>query len=153
MARQYLHLCWNIYAKGFEMQRVVTCFLINNGKLLILKRSKKVRTYKGLWGGVAGYVEEGEDPYETAIKEIKEEVGIEKDDASLIKRGNPVKFTDVYEGERYDWVVYPFVFNVEKKDKLQIDWEHTEYRWISPQNISRYDTVPHLKETLQKTFS
>jgi 8-oxo-dGTP pyrophosphatase MutT (NUDIX family) len=47
-------------------------------KLLILKRSDKVGTYKGLWGGVAGYVEENEEPYETALKEIKEEVGIEK---------------------------------------------------------------------------
>ena len=44
------------------MPRVVTCLLVNNeGDLLILKRSNRVRTYKGLWGGVAGYVEEDEE--------------------------------------------------------------------------------------------
>ena len=59
------------------MAKAVTCLLINDeGKLLILKRSDKVRTYRCLWGGIAGYVEENEDPYDTAVKEIREEVGI-----------------------------------------------------------------------------
>jgi hypothetical protein len=63
-----------------------------------------------------------------------------------------VKFTDVYEGKTYEWVVHPFVFTIEKKDKVQIDWEHTEYVWIPPQNIEHYNTVPHLKEIVQKNL-
>lgn len=133
------------------MLKVVTCLLMNDdGKLLILKRSSKVRTYKGLWGGVAGYVEDDEEPYETALKEIREEVGIEKEDVSLIEQGDPIEFTDFYEGERYDWIIYPFLFRIEKKGKLQIDWEHSEYRWIIPSEITRYDTVPHLKDIVSK---
>ena len=133
------------------MPRVVTCLLINDeGKLLILKRSDKVKTYKGLWGGVAGYVEEGEEPYETALKEIREEVGIEEDEINLIKRLNPIEFTDFHEGEKYDWIIHPFLFKTEKKDKLQIDWEHSKYQWILPPEIVRYDTVPHLKEIVSK---
>ena len=65
------------------MPKVVTCLLMKDSKLLILKRSDKVSTYKGLWGGVAGYIEEHEEPYETALKEIKEEVGIEKKMSAL----------------------------------------------------------------------
>ena len=133
------------------MPKAVTCLLTNDdGKLLILKRSSKVRTYKGLWGGVAGYVEDDEEPYETALKEIQEEVGIEKEDVSLIEQGDPIEFTDFYEGERYDWIIYPFLFRIEKKGKLQIDWEHSEYRWIIPSEITRYDTVPHLKDIVSK---
>jgi len=135
------------------MPRVVTCILENNGKILILKRSEKVRTYRGLWGSVAGYVEENEDPFETAVKEIKEEVGIEREDIRLIKKGDPVKFTDFYKEEQYDWVVYPFLFNIEKKDKIKIDWEHTKYRWILPSNIETYNTVPRLKEIVYKLFT
>ncbi len=135
------------------MQRVVTCLLINEkGKLLILKRSDKVRTYKGLWGGVAGYVEEGEDPFETAIKEIKEEIDIPEGDVHLIKKGSPIEFTDVYNEKSYDWKVYPFLFKIEKKSKVQIDWEHTEYCWISPFDIARFDMVPHLKEVVFSIF-
>ena len=134
------------------MPSVVTCLLKHNGKLLILKRSDKVRTYKGLWGGVAGYVEEDETPYETAVKEIKEEVGIERGNVRLIKKSYPVKFTDCYNGKKYDWIIYPFLFTIEKDIKVKIDWEHTEFRWILPSEIEKYNTVPHLKEIVSKIF-
>ena len=133
------------------MLKVATCLLINDeGKLLILKRSEKVRTYKGLWGGVAGYVEENEEPYETAIKEIREEVGIKGVDVSLIRQLDPIKLTDFYEGEKYDWKIFPFLFKIEKKGKIDIDSEHLEYRWIPPSEIEKYDTVPHLKDIVSK---
>ena len=117
------------------MPDVVTCLLIYNDKLLILKRSEKVRTYKGLWGAVAGYIEKNEKPYDTAIKEIKEEAGLNKNDIKFVKKVKPVRITDIHEGKKYDWVIHPFVFKIEKKGKIQIDWEHIEYAWIPPQNI------------------
>ena len=129
------------------MPNVVTCLLVNDdGDLLILKRSNRVRTYKGLWGGVAGYIEENEEPYETALKEIREEAGLEKEDVTLVKQLEIVKFTDFYEGLRYDWEVFPFLFKTEKKSKIHIDWEHTEYRWITPTEIEKVDTVPHFRD-------
>jgi len=134
------------------MPSVVTCLLKHNGKLLILKRSDKVRTYKGLWGGVAGYVEDDETPYETAVKEIKEEVGIERGNVRLIKKSDPVRFTDCYNGKKYDWIIYSFLFTIEKDVKVKIDWEHTEFRWILPSEIEKYNTVPHLKEIVSKIF-
>ena len=39
-------------------RRVVTCFLMHQGKLLVLRRSAKVRTYQGKWAGVSGYIED-----------------------------------------------------------------------------------------------
>ena len=129
------------------MPRVVTCLLVNDdGDLLILKRSNRVRTYKGLWGGVAGYIEENEEPYDTALKELREEVGLEKEDVSLVKQLEVVRFTDFYEGVRYDWEVFPFLFRTGKKSKIHIDWEHSDYRWITPTEIGKVDTVPHFKD-------
>jgi len=132
------------------MPHVVSCLLVYDGKLLILKRSKNVRTYKGFWGVVAGYIEAGEKPFETALKEIREEVGLGNDDVELEKKGKPVKTSDVYKGKRYEWIIYPFIFKIKKKDKVQIDWEHSEYRWISPDEITHYKTVPHLKEIIRE---
>jgi len=37
--------------------RIVTSFLTKNSSFLILKRSNKVKTMKGLWGGVSGIIE------------------------------------------------------------------------------------------------
>jgi 8-oxo-dGTP pyrophosphatase MutT (NUDIX family) len=132
------------------MSKVVTCLLLQNDKLLILKRSNKVRTYKGLWGGVAGYIEEYENPYETALKEIKEETGLDQTQVIFLKQGEPVKITDIDEGNTYEWIIHPFIFKLKPKTKIHIDWEHTEYQWIKPQDIQTYKTVPHFRELVQK---
>ncbi|MEW5759997.1 MAG: NUDIX pyrophosphatase [Candidatus Thermoplasmatota archaeon] len=128
-------------------KNVVTCFIKYKGKILILKRSDKVRTHKGKWAGVSGYVEENEKPEFTAYKEVKEEVGLGKDEIVLKKVGMP------FEIEREDWVVHTFLFETEKEPNISIDWEHTEYRWIQPDEIENYDTVPKLKEALMLVLS
>jgi 8-oxo-dGTP diphosphatase len=102
--------------------------------------------------GVAGYIEENETPIQTALKEISEEVGLAKSDVKLIKEFEPVKITDFYKGKRYDWEIFFFVFEMTKKGKIKIDWEHFEYRWIEPFEIEKYDTVPYLKEIVKKLF-
>jgi 8-oxo-dGTP pyrophosphatase MutT (NUDIX family) len=130
------------------MPQVVTCLLEYDGKILLLKRSNLVKTYRGLWGGVAGYIEKLEDPYETAIKEISEEVGVSLDALTLRKKGNPLQISDTYEGRRYDWIVYPFLFHIEDKKLIRIDWEHEKYQWVLPSEVKKLDTVPGLDEVV-----
>jgi len=130
------------------MPKVVTCLLEHDGKILILKRSEKVGTYRGLWGGVAGFVEEGEEPQQTTVKEIREEVSIGVEKILLLHAGTVVEYTDIYEGKTYDWVIYPFLFHCDDPAAVRLDWEHTEYRWIEPDEIEHFQTVPHLKEVL-----
>jgi len=133
------------------MPSVVTCLIIDKkGKILILKRSNKVKTYKGFWSGVSGYVEEDEKPIDTAYKEIFEEVGLKKEDVKLMDSKDPIEFTDKYKNEIYNWKVFPFLFKTNKKDKIQIDWEHTDYRWILPKEVENFDTVPHFLDVVSK---
>lgn len=132
------------------MPQVVTCLLEHDGKILLLKRSDQVGTYRGLWAGIAGYVEELEAPYETAIKEIREEAGITVDALELVRKGDPIEFSDTYEGRRYNWVVYPFLFHVQSKELVRIDWEHEEYRWVHPSEVKKLDTVPGLDEVVKQ---
>ncbi len=133
------------------MPSVVTCLIKDEKeKVLILKRSNKVKTYKGLWSGVSGYVEEDEKPVDTAYKEISEEVGLEKEDVKLIDSKEPIEFTDKYKNEIYNWKVFPFLFKTNKKEKIQIDWEHTDYRWILPKDVEKFDTVPHFLDVVSK---
>lgn len=132
---------------------VVTCLLKNKkNELLILKRSDKVRTYKGLWGGVAGYVEKDEQPLDTAFKEIKEETDLDKDQVYLEKKIDIISFKDIDEDREFFWCVHPFVFRVKEKGKIDIDWEHSEYRWIPPSKIHDFETVPRFKELVSKSL-
>jgi 8-oxo-dGTP pyrophosphatase MutT (NUDIX family) len=130
------------------MPQVVTCILEHDKKILLFKRSNLVRTYRGLWGGVAGYVEELEDPYDTAVKEIRQETGISLDALKLVRKGEPIEFSDTYDERRYDWIVYPFLFHVRAKEPVRIDWEHEEYRWVDPSELKKFDTVPGLDEVV-----
>lgn len=130
------------------MPQVVTCLLEFDGKILLLKRSKLVRTYRGLWGGVAGYVEKLETPYDTAIKEISEETGVNSDSILCVKKGDSIELSDIYEGKRYDWIIHPFLFHVKNKIHVCIDWEHEEYRWVTPSEVKELDTVPGLPEVI-----
>ncbi|MRN40191.1 MAG: hypothetical protein FIO02_04015, partial [Nitrosopumilales archaeon] len=39
---------------------IITVFLEHDKKILILKRSQKVKTMKTKWGGISGYIEQEE---------------------------------------------------------------------------------------------
>lgn len=132
------------------MPQVVTCILEHAGKILLFKRSNLVGTYRGLWGGVAGYVEESENPYDTAIKEIQQETGISLDALVLIRKGDRIEFNDTYKGRRYEWIVYPFLFHIKSRELIRLDWENEEYRWIYPSEMKKLNTVPRLDELVIK---
>lgn len=43
-------------------------------------------------------------------------------------------------------------FHMKDRDKIKIDWEHKETKWIDPEDIGSYQTVPKLKETLERVL-
>jgi len=133
---------------SLQEKHVVTCFLESDGEILILRRSERVGSYQGRWAGVSGYVES--TPDEQALVEIGEEVGLSGEDIALIKKGEPLSVEDEKLGVR--WVVHPYLFHIEERDKVRIDWEHKEARWIKPVAIDSYQTVPMLKETLERVY-
>lgn len=125
---------------------VVTSFIENKGEILLLKRSEYVGTYQGMWAGVSGYVEEGEKPLERAIREIEEEVGLSNLD--LIAKGEPV----LSRNEKNLWVIHPYMFRTNSRE-IELDWEHTEYRWLNPDQLPTFETVPRLERTLDSVLS
>jgi len=80
-----------------EFQDVVTVFLTHGSKILVLKRSREVGTYKGHWAGVSGYLE-SDDPLKQAYTEMAEEVGLSEQDVTLLKAGKPLEIVDDAQG-------------------------------------------------------
>ena len=73
--------------------RIVTSFIKYNDQILILKRSEKVRSMKGLWSGVSGIIENDEIPTNRAKIEIFEEVGIKENKINLVKSMEKIKIS------------------------------------------------------------
>ncbi len=91
-----------------------------------MRRSELVGSYQGRWAGVSGYIETIAD--EQALVEVKEEAGLSGEDLKLIKKGRPLPIEDNKLGVK--WVVHPYLFQIKDRDKIKIDWEHKEAKWI-----------------------
>jgi 8-oxo-dGTP pyrophosphatase MutT (NUDIX family) len=129
----------------------VTSFLQSDGEILILLRSEQVSTYQGKWGGISGSIDDGRTADEQALLEIVEETNLSEQDIELIKKDEPLVFND--EVLHLRKVVYPYLFRVRDRRRIKIDWEHKELRWIRPEDLGDYDTMPQLKETLAQVLS
>jgi 8-oxo-dGTP diphosphatase len=133
---------------------VVTNFLLRRDagrdEILLVRRSPRVRTYRGAWAGISGYVEPGVTPQEQAYTELREETGLERGDVTLLRAGEPISVDDAQSG--LSWVVHPFLFALDDPAKIRTDWEATEHRWVSPADIVSYETVPKLAEALAAVY-
>ena len=103
--------------------KIVTSFLKNSEKILLLKRSEKVKTMKSLWAGISGIIEGDEEPLARAEIEVFEEVGIEKSNISLLKQGEVI-FIESPQYSNHQWEVYPFLFSTENREIKQIGRAH-----------------------------
>ena len=45
------------------------------------------------------------------------------------------------------YVVHPFLFDAPNR-QVRLDWENVEHRWIRPEELDRFDTVPRLSEVV-----
>lgn len=126
--------------------KIITCFLKNNEKILILRRSEKVKSMKGLWAGISGIIEKNELPLQRAKIEVFEEVGINDDQINLLKESDEMRIISP-QYENHEWEVYPFLFSVENP-KIKLNWENSEYKWIKIEEITNYETVPSLEKVL-----
>jgi len=127
---------------------VVTCFLLRlDGpapRLCLVRRSGRVGSYNARWAGISGFIEDGVSPEEQARTEIREETNLQATQIRLLTRGAVVEHVDEQLGRR--WLVHPFLVEVLDPDAIKLDWEAEEMRWIAPEELSSYETVPKLQE-------
>jgi 8-oxo-dGTP pyrophosphatase MutT (NUDIX family) len=126
--------------------KIVTSFIRDNEKLLILKRSDKVKSMKGLWAGISGIIEKNEEPLKRAKIEIFEEVGITEDMITLVKTSEEMRINSP-QYENHEWEIFPFLFEA-KNPKINLNWENSEFKWINVEELENYETVPSLQKVL-----
>lgn len=129
---------------------VVNVFVFWQDKLLLLHRSDKVSAYKGKWDVVGGYLDEIKSPLEQAKEELREELRI---DESILGQ---IKLVDLR--ERYDkeidttWIIALVLVKLNKQPEIKLDWEHTGYKWIDPEDLDQYDHIPGMEVGLAKVL-
>ena len=132
---------------------VASCLIIDKGKLLMLEHRKI-----GKWLPPGGHVEPEEFPDEAALRETKEETGLEVeilgDDG--IMHADPMShtlrepFAIVYEEVPYKTVPMHIHFDMiyvvrVKGGDLGGNNESTGIRWMDAAEIEKLDTLPNVK--------
>lgn len=134
--------------QGIEQKRytVVPRTLIflfdSHNRVLLLKGAKTKRLWAGLYNGIGGHIERGEDIYEAASRELQEETGIAGIDLSFCGQIN-VDVTD-------QLGVAIFVFKGEFMKEVFLHSSEGELDWVSLDMIDSYPLVEDLLELIPR---
>jgi len=132
---------------NLRFTNIVTSFIKNGDRILILKRSDKVKSMKCLWAGVSGIIEKNDaTPLARAKTEILEETGINEEKIELLKANERIKI-EAAQYKNHEWNIFPFLFKA-KNPEIKLNWENSEFQWIKPNEIKNYETVPELEKIL-----
>ena len=140
-SRQLASAVSNWFSRYF-LQRyteVVDVFVVNNGRILTVKRGSKVGYYKNTWATVAGHVDPGNSPLAQAYAELHEETGLKKQDVKVVAVKKPFYAPDIKLGKI--WKIN-IVLVEAKNAKIKLDWENTGYAWVSPEEFTRRVEIP-----------
>lgn len=115
-------------------------FFTDGQKVLLLKRSEE-GDHGNTWALPGGKSKEGETEIGTAIRETKEETGLDKIPGyrfdSLSSQNGHQKFT-------------AFLYRVPNPFDIEISHEHTDWEWVSLNDLKNKDLHPKFKENIPR---
>lgn len=126
---------------------VINCVLKYKGKILIVQRNKFLNFYPGYWNGISGFLDDKRSINQKVQEELREELGIAKNKIKSIRLG------EIFDQEapkyKKTWIVHPILVEV-TTDKIKLDWEATNFKWISIKEAKNLKLLPGFDMVLEK---
>ncbi|MBR9692147.1 NUDIX hydrolase [Candidatus Woesearchaeota archaeon] len=102
-------------------------FVMNDGKLLVLKRRPNDVQKPSIWEIPGGRLEPGEDPIEGIKRETKEETGLD------IEVHHPINIRHFERDDKQ--TITMLIFLCKAKDtNVKLSEEHTDFEWVPIEN-------------------
>ena len=129
-----------------EEKKYSNIILKCNEEILIVRRANYMRKFRGLWGFPGGSVDtKDKNPKETAIRELKEETGIELswNDEYNCKELKKIKNKD-------ESISYYYIVEIENKPNIKLSREHSGFDWYNLENKKVYKWMPDVFQIIQQ---
>ena len=126
---------------------VINCVLSFKKKFLVVERNHDLNFYPGYWNGISGFLDDQKGLREKVEEELREELGIPADQIKKIKLGEI--FDQDEEKYKKTWIVHPVLVEV-KTDKIKLDWEARNYKWLTLKEIKKLNLLPGFDEVLKR---
>lgn len=121
-------------------------FVLNDGAVLLMKRGAHKRIFPNRYNGVGGHLERDEDPLTGAIREIKEETGLDVREVRL--RG----VHNIDTGGEGGILLFTFTA-VSDTRSITVDSPEGTLHWISLDQIAGLDLVEDLPYILPRVVA
>lgn len=123
----------------------VTVLVFDEGRMLSMRRAARQEAGPGLWEGVSGRVQSGEDPIAAARREVLEETGLR-----VTIRSRPLT---AYAALRRGEPMTVIVFAAEHQGgEVRLSEEHDAYRWCELEELSRLGVPAPLVEAARAAW-
>lgn len=120
---------------NFKSAHVV---ILKGDKILILRRSSTDEWMPGHYALPGGKLDPGETPTEALSRECKEEVDLN------ILPNNFIFLPKVSNNKEH-----AFFYTTKFSGEPKLDFEHDDFQWVNPKNLSNYKVVPDLLEIVR----
>jgi 8-oxo-dGTP diphosphatase len=124
----------------------VLIFLFNKDDVLLIQRSPRARLFPGMFNGVGGHIERGEDVLSAARREVREETGLNLPNLQL----RCILHAD--EGPSKPGVVV-FVFSGQVSQREVTQSSEGTLHWIPRDQIDQLNTLPDVIPLLSRITS
>ena len=114
---------------------VVACALVDADRRVLIAQRPQGKQLAGLWEVPGGKIEPGETPEAALIRELREELDIETQQACLA----PLSFAShTYD----DWHLMMPLYVCRKWQGTPLAREHSQLKWVRPQMLREYPMPP-----------
>lgn len=107
------------------------------GKFLTIFRTQTAPSRPNTWDLPGGDLDFGEDPFESMIREIKEETGLD------VKDVEPFDVEAHINKEGNFWVTIAYKAKA-LSDEVVLSFEHNDFRWVAPEEFLKLKSAPKL---------
>jgi 8-oxo-dGTP pyrophosphatase MutT (NUDIX family) len=114
------------------------CYVIKDDKVLLFKRSETASKFPGYWIGPGGHVDSNDDAVTAAIREMKEEAGVEIELNEIKLKGIALPH-HIDRGEV--WVSFIFLATISENQIEKSEDIEGKAKWIDLKSLETMDNI------------